>query len=167
MRSARRRVLGWARPSPYSSWEGIPCTQHVRAAPKSNGGDGLSTPPRCAADRITLQFRGSRQPEWSQWSGAHSVMCCVRPNTRRRAPSTPAATAGVDLCGKARNEGFVKFLYVCHLRLAKTQITGSIRTSRSFEKNIYCIVDAQGPIRLGLRICGLGETADCRLVPLI
>eukprot|EP00966_Prymnesium_polylepis_P151812 3507170-Prymnesium_polylepis.1 len=55
---------------------------------------------RCAADRMTLQFRGSRHPEWSQWSGAHSIICCVRPNTRRRAPSTPAATSGVDLCGK-------------------------------------------------------------------
>eukprot|EP00966_Prymnesium_polylepis_P330328 7385983-Prymnesium_polylepis.1 len=76
-----RAITPW--PSPYSSWEVIPCTQHVRAALQSNGDDGLSTPPRCAADRMTLQFRGSRHPEWSQWLVAHSSMCCVQPDTRR------------------------------------------------------------------------------------
>eukprot|EP00966_Prymnesium_polylepis_P195579 4533517-Prymnesium_polylepis.1 len=71
----RRRVLGWARPSPNSSWEGIRFTQHVRATPLSNGGDGLSA------------STGFGRCEQSDCMGAHSKACCVPPASLRLLPS--------------------------------------------------------------------------------
>eukprot|EP00966_Prymnesium_polylepis_P041120 954213-Prymnesium_polylepis.1 len=68
---------------------------------------------------MTLQFRGSRHPAWSQWSGAHSILCCVRPNTR-----TGVLRALLRLYGRgrpvreARTKRFVNVVYGCHLELA-------------------------------------------------
>eukprot|EP00966_Prymnesium_polylepis_P072188 1676804-Prymnesium_polylepis.1 len=45
---------------------------------------------------MTLQFRGSRHPAsgLNSWlHTGHRSMCCVQPDTRRRAPSAPVAPA--------------------------------------------------------------------------
>eukprot|EP00966_Prymnesium_polylepis_P227490 5264432-Prymnesium_polylepis.1 len=101
----------------------------------------LAAPP--TESPCSFEARGTPS-EWSQWSGAHSVMCCVPPKTRWRAPSTPAATAGpgVDLCGKARNERFVKVLYGCHLGLAINPPNTSTGTNDLFTSHL-CMLSAR------------------------
>ena len=53
-------------------------------------------PPVFRCNKKTLALATNEAHEWSDCTGAHSIRCCVRPNTLSLVPVTPAAMPGVD-----------------------------------------------------------------------